>query len=145
MKVVQSIETAASPEILWPLITKRDNIVKWHPNAKTFDFIGEKQSGVGASFYMFGESAGRLMRSVSEITEWQENKRFAFKEVWGMTKSFTAAYSIEATEKGSKLTIAWDTEMPYGILGKIMLKLYRKQWLEQTDKMLANIKKLAET
>ena len=145
MKVEKSIEIAASPEKLWPLLTKRENLLKWHPSAQTFDFIGDQQSGVGATFYMVGKGDGRLMRSVCEINEWQENKKFAFHEIWGMTKKFEAEYIIYATKTGSRLTMIWDTVMPYWIIGQIMLLLFRKQWVKMTDEMLVNIKKLAET
>ena len=77
MKAEQSIEIAASPEKVWSLLTKRESIMKWHPAAQTFDFVGNQDSGVGAKFYMVGKHDGRIMRSVCEITQWQENKRFA--------------------------------------------------------------------
>jgi uncharacterized protein YndB with AHSA1/START domain len=144
MKVEKSIEIAAPPEKIWPLITERDNILRWHPNAQTFDFIGEQRSGVGAAFYMVGKRDGRLMRSVCEFTEWQENKKLAFREVWGTTKKFDTAYTIEATKTGSRLIIMWDTVMPYWIIGTIMLLLFRNQWVKMTDEMLENIKRLAE-
>ena len=145
MKVENSIEIAAPPEKIWSLITERENLLKWHPGAQTFDFIGEQRGGVGSTFYMVGKSDGRLMRSVCEITEWQENKKFAFHEILGMTKKFDAAYNIEATETGSRLTMMWDTVMPFWIIGSIMLLFFRKQWVEMSDQMIANIKSLAET
>ena len=145
MKVEQSIEIAASPEKLWPLLTQRDNLLKWHPNAQTFDFIGDQHSGVGAKFYMVGKTNGRLMRSICEITEWQENKKLTFHEIWGMTKKFETIFIIEDIKTGSKLTVIWDTVMPYWIIGQIMLWSLGKQWVKMTDKMLENIKKLAET
>jgi len=145
MKAENSIEIAAPPEKIWSLLTERENLLKWHPRAQTFDFIGEQRSGVGATFYMVGKSDGRLMRSVCEITDWQENKKFAFHEILGMTKKFDAAYTIEATETGSRLTMMWDTVMPYWIIGSIMLLFFRKQWVEMSDQMIANIKSLAET
>ncbi len=145
MKVEHSIEIAAPPEKIWPLITERENILQWHTEAQTLDFIGEQHSGVGATFYMVGKSDGRLIKSVCEITEWQENKKFAFHETLGMTKKFDASYTIEATETGSRLTTAWDTVMPYWIIGSIMLLFLRKQWVKMSDQMMANIKSLAET
>jgi hypothetical protein len=35
--------------------------------------------------------------------------------------------------------------MPYWIIGQIMLWMMSKQWVEMSDKMLQNIKKLAES
>ena len=144
MKVEKSIEIAAPPEKIWSLVSERENLLRWHPRAQRLDFIGEQRSGVGATFYMEGKSDGGVMRSVCEITEWQENKKFAFHEILGMTKKFDAAFTIEATETGSRLTMLWDTVLPYWIIGKIMLLFFRKQWAKMTDQMLTNIKRLAE-
>jgi uncharacterized protein YndB with AHSA1/START domain len=145
MKVEKSINIKASPEKLWPLILKKGNLLQWHPNAQEFDYIGEQNSGVGAKFYMVGKSNGRPIKSVCEVTEWQENRRLVFREILGMTKKFEIGFDIEPTETGSKLTMVWNTVMPYWIIGQIMLWTMGKQWLEMTEKMLENIKKLAET
>jgi len=145
MKVEKSIDIAASPEKLWPLLFKKENLLKWHPNAQEFDYIGDQHSGVGAKFYMVGKPDGRIIRSICEITEWQENKKFTFHEIWGMTKKFETEFIIEPTKTGSRLTIFWDTVMPYGIIGQIMLWMMGKQWVKMSEKMLENIKKLAES
>jgi len=145
MKLLKSIDIAVSPEKLWPLLYKRENLMKWHPNAQEFDFIGDQRSGVGAKFYMVGKTDGRLMRSICEITDWQENKTFTFREIWGMTKKFETRFTIEPTKTGSRLTIFWDTVMPYWIIGQIMLWMMGKQWVEMSGEMLGNIKKLAES
>lgn len=144
MKVEKSIEIAASPEKLWPLLSKKESLLKWHPNAQEFDFIGDQHSGVGAKFFMVGKTDGRLMRSICEITEWQENKKFTFREIWGMTKKFETEFTIEPIKTGSRLTIFWDTVMPYWIIGQIMLWMMSKQWMKMSEEMLVNIKKLAE-
>lgn len=144
MKVEKSIEIAAPPQKIWSVLSERENILRWHPRAQRFDFIGEQRSGVGATFYMEGKSDGGLMRSVCQITEWQENRKFAFHEILGMTKKFDAVFTIEATETGSRLAMSWDTVLPYSIIGKIMLLFFRKQWAMMTDQMLTNIKRVAE-
>jgi hypothetical protein len=75
---------------------------------------------------MVGKSDGRLMKSICEITEWQGNKKFAFHEIWGMTKKFETTFIIEATKTGGRFTIGWDNVMPYWIIGQIVLLLLGK-------------------
>ena len=145
MKLEKSIDIKTSPEKLWPLLYKKENLMKWHPNVEEFDFIGDQRSGVGAKFYMVSKSDGRQIRSLCEITEWQENKTFTMSEIWGMTKKFENRFTIEPTKDGCRLTIFWDTVMPYWIIGQIMLWMMSKQWVEMSEKMLENIKKLAES
>jgi len=62
-----------------------------------------------------------------------------------MTKKFETRFTIEPTETGSRLTMFWDTVMPYWIIGQIMLLLMGRQWVEMSEEMLENIKNLAET
>ena len=62
MKIEKSIDIAASPEKLWPLLFKKENLLRWHPNAQEFDFIGDQNSGVGARFY-FPRFLARLFLS----------------------------------------------------------------------------------
>ena len=144
MKVKQSIDINVPPEKLWPLLITKEKLLKWHPRAQEFDFIGDQHSGVGAKFYMVGKTDGRFMKSICEITEWQENKKFAFRQIWGMMKKFETEFIIEPAEAGSRLTMIWDTVMPYWIIGQIMLWWMSKQWVKMSEEMLANIKKLAE-
>jgi len=143
MKVERSIEIGAPPEKVWPLIGEGDNILRWHPNAERFDFVGEQHSGVGALFYMVGKQRGQAMSSLCEITEWRENEKMAFRQIMGMGQ-FESAYTIEATGTGSRLIIAWEYVLPFWVLGMVMGLLTRKQWVDLTDQMLRNIKGLAE-
>lgn len=145
MKVEKSIDIKTSPEKLWPLLYKKENLMKWHLNVEEFDYIGDKHSGLGAKFYMVGKRDVRPMRSVCEITEWQDNKKLTMNEIWGMTKKFQTRFTIEPTKDGSRLTMFWDTVMPYWIIGQVMLWMMGKQWVEMSEKMLENIKKLAES
>ena len=144
MKLEKSIDIKSPPKKLWPLLYKKENLMKWHPNVQEFDYIGDQRSGLGAKFYMVGKHDGRLMKSVCKVTDWQENKTFTFNEIWGMTKKFETRFTIEPTKTGSRLTIFWDTVMPYWIIGQIMQWMMSKQWVEMSNKMLENIKKLAE-
>ena len=144
MKLEKSIDIKSPPKKLWPLLYQKENLMRWHPNVEEFDYIGDQRSGLGAKFYMVGKHDGRLMKSVCKVTDWQENKTFTFNEIWGMTKKFETRFTIEPTKTGSRLTIFWDAVMPYWIIGQIMQWMMSKQWVEMSNKMLENIKKLAE-
>jgi hypothetical protein len=50
MKLEESIDVAASPENIWPLITKRENVFEVDRLIRRFDFVGEQRSGVGTMF-----------------------------------------------------------------------------------------------
>jgi len=145
MKFERSIEIAAPPQKIWPLIFQPENLLQWHPTAQRFDVVGDQRTGEGATFYMEVKSGARLTRHVYMVTGWQENKKFAFHQILGDLKRHDALWTIEATEKGSRLTVAFDMGLPYWIIGKIMGALFvRKQMEKELEGELANIKRLAE-
>jgi hypothetical protein len=83
MKLEKSIDIAAPPENVWSVITKRENLFAVDRLIKKFDFVGEQPGGVGKMFYMEKETEGRLIRSLCIFTEWEENRKFAFRQFLG--------------------------------------------------------------
>jgi len=146
MKLEESIDIAASPENIWPVITKRENIFAVDRLIKKFDFVGEQPSGVGTMFYMEKENEGRLIRSLCIFTEWEKNRKLAFRQfLGGDVKGMQVSYTIEATKTGSKITLMHEVTMPYWIIGKIIELLVIRPVMEKVGpEVVANIKKLAE-
>jgi hypothetical protein len=147
MKLEESIDIGAPPENIWPVITKRENVFKVDRLIKNFDFVGEQPSGVGKMFYMEKESGGRLIRSLCIFTEWEENRKLAFRQFLGNdVKGMQVSYTIEATKTGSRITLVHEVTMPYWIIGKIIeLLAIRPVMKEVGPEVVANIKKLAES
>ena len=146
MKREESIDVAASPENIWPVITKRENVFEVDRLIRRFDFVGEQHGGVGTMFYMEKETGGRLIRSLCIFTEWEENRKLAFHQfLGGDVKGMQVAYTIEATETGSRITLMHEVTMPYCIIGKIIELLVVRPVMEKVGpEVVANIKKLAE-
>ena len=146
MKREESIDIAAPPEKIWSLLVKRESILAIDPLIKSFDFVGEQHGGVGTMFYMEKETGGRLIRSLCIFTEWEENRKLAFHQfLGGDVKGMQVAYTIEATETGSRITLMHEVVMPYWIIGKIIELLVVRPVMEKVGpEVVANIKKLAE-
>ena len=146
MKLEESIDIAAPPENIWPTITKRENVFKVDRLIKKFDFVGEQPSGVGKMFYMEKETEGRLVRSLCIFTEWEENRKLAFRQfLGGDVKGMQVSYTIEATKTGSRITLVHEVTMPYWIIGKIIELLAIRPVMKKVGpEVVANIKKLAE-
>ena len=149
MKTERSIDIAASPERVWSVMfEKLENTLQWHPTMSRIDFVGEQQSGAGTLIYMDERRQGRprLVRMVCEVTEFEENRRHAFRQVFGTAaKSLDIVFTIEPTAIGCKLTASVDMVLPYWIIGKALLlvvgrSVSRKHW----QRVLASVKRLAE-
>jgi len=144
MRVQGSIEISAAPEKVWPVLTERENILQWAPRCERWEYVSEQRGGVGSMFYMVEKTDGRLFRYLCEVTEWEENKKLAFHQVLGDVKRLDVAFTIEATETGSRFTLVYDVGLPYWIIGKIMGLFMCKQMKKEAEGDLANIKRLAE-
>jgi ligand-binding SRPBCC domain-containing protein len=82
---------------------------------ENMSFVGEV-SGDGADALFKVEAEG-------EWVEYEENRRFGFRQIQGEMKRWEGAITFEPTEKGTKVTTNVDYELPYWVLGMIMDKL----------------------
>jgi uncharacterized protein YndB with AHSA1/START domain len=145
MKIQRSVDIKAPPEKIWPLLIDPEKILKWFTLLRKFEYTGDKRGGVGTTFYYEEKTGGQLLKLNFVVTEWIENKKLAFSVTSGSLKKDDQVWSIEATPSGSRFTAFEDLEMPMGIIGKIIGALLGGMMIGgNIDKILANLKKLAE-
>jgi len=71
---------------------------------------------------------------------------FAYEETkyFGTLSMFTT-YSLESIETDTKFILEYEAELPFGIFGKFLEKLYFRRWAEkQVEKALENLKTILE-
>ena len=145
MRVERSIEIAAPPEKIWPFLVEPEKILKWFTLLRKFEYTGEQKSGVGTTFYYEEKSGPQLMKLHYVVTEWVENEKLAFVMTSGPAKRDDQIWSIEATPSGSRFTLTEDYEMSWGVIGKLMEKLFVGRIIgKHLEEILANLKSLAE-
>ena len=145
MKVERSLEMAASPQSVWPLLIEPQEIVKWFTLLRSFEYTSEPHSGVGATFHYEEKSGGRLMKLDYRVTDWVENERLAFSVVSGPLRKDDQVWSIAATPGGSKVTLWEDVALPGGKFGDVVLAPVVGRMIGgHLADMLANLKRLAE-
>jgi uncharacterized protein YndB with AHSA1/START domain len=145
VKISRSIETTASPERVWPLLVQPAAIRKWFTLLESFEYTSEPPYGPEATFHYEERSAGRLMKCDYRVTDWVENKRFAFTLVSGPLRRDDQVWRVEALPVGSRATMEEDVELSGGVFGRMLLKLGVGRMIGQhLEEMLANLKALAE-
>ena len=145
MKVQKSIEISAPPNKIWPFLIEPEKILKWCITFKKFEYTSDQRGGVGTPLYIEEKAGGPLMKLNFVVTEWVENKRFAFKLTSGnMTRKYEQSWSIESIPSGSRFTFVEDFELPYGIFGKLFGPLAQRSSGATVKKMLAILKELVE-
>jgi uncharacterized protein YndB with AHSA1/START domain len=145
MKVERSIETAASPQRVWPLLIEPQEIVKWFTLLKSFEYTSDRPRGVGTTFHYEEKSGGRLMKLDYRVTDWVENERLAFSVVSGPLRKDDQVWSIAATPGGSKVSLWEDVALPGGGFGEALLAPVVGRMIGgHLAEMLENLKGLAE-
>ena len=145
MRVQSSVEIAAPPQKIWPFLVEPEKILKWCITLDKFEYIGERHSGVGTTFYWEEKAAGRLMKLNFAATEWVENERIAFSMTSGnFVKGYEQSWTVKAIPSGSRFTFMEDVELPYGIIGKMLGLVGQRSSLATVGKMLSELKSLAE-
>ncbi len=145
MKIQRSIETTAAPQQIWPLLVTPEEILKWFTLLESFEYTSEQRGGIGATFHYEEKTGGRLMKLDYRVTEWAENRRFAFTLLSGPFPKDDQVWSIEAIPSGSRVTLEEDIELSGGVFGKMLLSLFVGRMIgKHLQEMVENLKKLAE-
>jgi hypothetical protein len=145
MKIFTSIDIAATSKQIWPFLVEPEKIMKWCAPAKMFDSTGDRDGGVGTTFYFEERAIGRLMKLHFVVTEWVVNERMAFKMTKGnLVKGYEQRYTLETIPSGSRCTCFEDVKLPYGLFGHFALLFRQRYSRGLLNGMLGRLKILAE-
>jgi uncharacterized protein YndB with AHSA1/START domain len=144
MRIQRSVEIAAPPEKIWPFLIEPEKIMQWFNLLKKFEYTSEQRSGAGTTFYYEESNGPMLMKLSYEVTEWVENERLAFSMTSGPAKKDDQVWAIEATPSGSRFTCTEDYEMPWGILGRMIVALVGWMIGKRIQEILDNLKRVVE-
>ena len=144
MRIQRSVEIAAPPEKIWPFLIEPEKIMQWFTLLKKFEYTSEQHSGVGTTFYYEEKNSPMLMKLSYEVKEWVENERLAFSMTSGPAKRDDQVWAIEVTPLGSRFTCTEDYEMPWGILGRMIVALVGGMIGKRIQEILVNLKRLVE-
>ncbi len=145
MKIQKHIEIAAVSEKIWPFLVEPANIMKWCSTVKTVIYTSEQRGGLKTPFYFEERAVGKLMKLHFVVTEWIVNRSVAFKMTSGnLVRGYEQRYTLEPTPTGIRLTCFENVTLPFGILGKFV-ELFRRPISEaHVERMLVNLKSIAE-
>lgn len=141
--VERTSEIKAPVEKVWAIVTDLERIPEWAKDVKKEEITSKQRSGVGTTFREVGVMYGRRYELDAEMTEFVENKKFAFRTTSG-TK-WKGSWTLKPTKAGTQLTYAADYNLGYSIFGKIFDKLsFHGRMEKRIDGWMENIKSLTE-
>jgi len=142
-RIESSIEISSKPQNVWSLITW-DRVPEWYDSIKKVTWTSKGRMEVGATVHVLSDIAGVKGEWDAEITEFVDNESVTWRTTSGNPTIIYHA-NVVPSELGSKVTTAFDYELPYSVLGKIIDKLRVHKSLEkEADKALQKMKVVAE-
>jgi hypothetical protein len=154
-RVEKSIEIKAPPEKVWEMLAL-DKLLEWQlgfDKVKSIEYTSEvgtpkDKYRVGASAHGIPKKQGESIKLNFEITESLENKKIThriYEKMFRGTFTLLARYTLEPIEVVTKFTYGGDYEMPWGIFGKFLDKLFIHRKAEKDMKTeLENLKSILE-
>jgi uncharacterized protein YndB with AHSA1/START domain len=145
MHVRRSVDIAAPPERIWPLMVEPDNVRRWYPTLRAYAYEDAGRRGPGAHIYAEEKASGVLMRLHFEVTDWVENRAISLHMVEGTgVKGYDQTWTLEPTPTGSRFTFEESVTLPYGVLGSVIGRIGQRGSEAHVAEMLSTVKALAE-
>lgn len=88
---------------VFAFVTTPENDFHWQYGTLTSAKISQAEMGVGALFRVVGHFMGRRMERVYEVTDFEPNKRYAFKSLSGPMDSYTL-YTFEVLKGSTRIS-----------------------------------------
>ena len=143
-KIEKSARINAPPEKVFALLTDREEVPKWNKLIKEARVTSKESIGVGSTVHYVGEAGGARGEWDIETTEWEENRKYAWRTTSGDVAMLTT-WTLKEADGTTELTYEIRYELPYSILGKIINKLKASRDIENgMITALQNLKQLSE-
>jgi uncharacterized protein YndB with AHSA1/START domain len=146
-RIEKSIEIRAPPEKVWEMLAL-DRFPEWQVGG---GFTSLQMEGIKFTSevitpedkYRVGASARPKWEGTFKVTESLKNEKITYLiEEPGRNSTLTLV--LEPVEEGTKLTYAASYEMPWGIFGKFIEKLFKGIGEGQLEKSLEKLKSILE-
>jgi uncharacterized protein YndB with AHSA1/START domain len=146
-RIEKSIEIRAPPEKVWEMLAL-DRFPEWQVGG---GFTSLQMEGIKFTSevitpedkYRVGAFARPKWEGTFKVTESLKNEKITYLiEEPGRNSTLTLV--LEPVEEGTKLTYAASYEMPWGIFGKFIEKLFKGIGEGQLEKSLEKLKSILE-
>ena len=138
------IEIAAPPERVWGILADIGTIADWNPGVLASHLTGEQREGVGAARHC---DLGKGNYLDEETVAWEPGRALTLRIV-GTNLPFNSAdirFRMVADGHGSVVTVSPLYELKYGLLGKVLDRVFvRKTYSRGMEALLAGLKRHAE-
>lgn len=146
MELEVSVEVAASPAVVWEVLTDWEAQSDWMVDAKAVTVVSAERAGRGTTIRVPTNLLGITVTDIMRVTDWQERRRL---EVEHLGKVITGSGAFELEELGPDRTrVTWLEwiDPPFGALGEWGAATFVRPITERLfRRSLRNLAELAES
>lgn len=128
-------------EAVWAYMTDFANATVINPAAREQRLTSEGPPRKGSTYVWIGELWGRRFESNAEVTEFEPNRKWAYRSTSGSNAS-SGSYTLEPVADGTRVTVTGDGDV--GRVGRLFGPLIARTVRRNLDTGLANAKAALE-
>ncbi len=129
--VREVIHIDAPLDVVWALGADANRIPEWNVNATEVKGVSGPLDHVGAGYTTILKIVGRKLEGRFEVTKVDKPRFVEFKGTSPAGGRATAAIHLEPTSTGTQYTFEIDYELPGGILGGVVDRLFAERMTER--------------
>ncbi len=143
--VRETIHIDAPPDLVWAIGADASRFPEWETNAIESKGTSEKLDHVGAKYTSVGRIAGRRLEGTFEVTKVDKPRMIHLTGTSKGGGGGTATIHLDPTATGTEYTMELDYELPGGILGGVVDRMFAERTVERDLRhSLDNLKALCE-
>jgi uncharacterized protein YndB with AHSA1/START domain len=137
-------QIAASPQVVWDVLTAWERQPEWMLDAKEVHVLTPERTGVGVTIRCPTNLLGVTVQDVMRVTRWEEPRLLEVVHL-GRIITGTGAFELEEQDGGTSLRWWEEVDPPFGAVGEwgattVVLPILRRIF----GRSLANLAVLAE-
>jgi carbon monoxide dehydrogenase subunit G len=137
-------QIAASPQVVWDVLTAWERQPEWMLDAKEVHVLTPERTGVGVTIRCPTNLLGVTVQDVMRVTRWEEPRLLEVVHL-GRIITGTGAFELEEQDGGTSLRWWEEVDPPFGAVGEwgattVVLPILRRIF----GRSLANLAELAE-
>ncbi|MCH7663746.1 MAG: SRPBCC family protein [Chloroflexi bacterium] len=140
-EIIKSIRIEQPIEVVYEYLTALKNLPERIPSVLKAEMLSGEELSTGSQYLVTSKVLGKQAEMIYEITMMESNQVYATKIISGSQPLFER-YQFEEDEKGTKLTVTANGEMP-GLI-KIFSGSFKRLLKKQVENDLERLKDILE-
>lgn len=140
--LTMEIEIDRPPHAVWPYLVDWERLDRWMLEARDFRVVGDRREGVGVESEATIRIAGISTRDRIRVSRWEPPAVLEIEHLgWVKGRGYM---ELGPTEAGTRLFWRETLRPPWGMLGAIGIRLFRRSMRRTFERDLRVLKALVE-